>query len=57
MVSHSDGITPFLNMFAPGNSIGKAAYCCTIAVELEAHRGPEGQGAQLGLGNMTVVHN
>lgn len=38
IVSHSDGISPFLDMFAPGNSLdeGKYAYCCTQAVELKA---------------------
>ena len=37
MFSHSDGINPFLSLYAPGNKkISKPCYCATIAVELSA---------------------
>ena len=34
LVSHSDGINPFLALFG-ANKIDDPCYCCTIAVELE----------------------
>ena len=57
-VSHSDGITPFLNVFAPeaASQITKFEYCCTLAVELFAIRGQD-ETLNLGLGNLTVIHN
>ena len=34
IVSHSDGINPFLSLFQ-ANKIDDPCYCCTIAAELE----------------------
>ena len=37
LVSHSDGINPFLKLFAPDQQkLSKPCYCATIAVELSA---------------------
>ena len=38
MVSHSDGITPFMNEYFPSSQekISKPCYCATLAVELSA---------------------
>jgi hypothetical protein len=34
IVSHSDGLNPFLNFFEQKEMINRVWYCCTVAVDL-----------------------
>ena len=45
LVSHSDGVGPWLDLVAPGQSgkIKNFAYCCTFAVELQARQAANGK--------------
>ena len=58
MISHSDGINAWLDLFAPGKKaeFNDYSYCCTLAVELQARRDTDGQ-IKVERQPLHIVHN
>ena len=58
IVSHSDGVEAWLDLFAPGESSNFADYnyCCTFAVELVAKLGTNGE-VSVERQRLNVIHN